>query len=248
MRDIPYEQTSLFAGISGGATGDTKAQLGEFFARFKFAKADNGSDAENIIAGGLSEEDGIALIMGTGSVAFVQKDGEVFRIGGFGYLFDHGGCGYDIANMAIRSACMSEDGRGEETLLRTYFLETLKKESMLDCLSHFYDIGKYGIASYCPLVFKAYRAGDSVAERILKKNMKHVAKLLVAGDKLLQGEAPVKVSLVGGLTKEIGVLMPMIESDLPYPERFDISVYDKDVVYGALLRAGLPKDTEVLGL
>ena len=248
MQATPFSQTSLFAGISGGSTGDTKEQLADFFAGFGFQKSDNGSDAENIIAGGLGKKDGIALIMGTGSVAFVQNKGTVSRIGGLGYLFDHGGCGYDIANHAVRAACMAEDGSGAQTLLRDYFLEDRKETSMLKALPYFYEIGKNGLASYCPLVFKAYRAGDTVAEKILKKNMRHVAKLLLAGQKFFQDKEKIKVSLVGGLTKEIGILLPMIEEALQDTQRFALTVYEKDVVYGALLRAGLPEGIEVKGL
>ena len=56
----------------------------------------------------------------------------------------------------------------------------------------------------------------------------------------MDSNSKVKTILAGGLTNHSDVLLPMIKESLTYPEKFDISVYTGDVVYGALLRAGMP--------
>ncbi|NLW73851.1 MAG: XRE family transcriptional regulator [Clostridiales bacterium] len=238
--NIPRRKISLFAGLSGGTSGDMKNRFTAFFSDYKFARAENGSDVDNIIAAGLGKSNVIAVIMGTGSSAIVQKDGAYVLLGGLGYLFDLGGSGYDIGCAGIRAACMAEDGTGEKTLMREYILNERKTKTVRENLDYFYKIGKSGIASYCTIVFKAFDEGDAVAADILKNNMRHVANLIETGRKVLDSNSKVKTILAGGLTNHSDVLLPMIKESLTYPEKFDISVYTGDVVYGALLRAGMP--------
>ena len=243
-RNIRKKKIAFFAGISGGGTPDMKERFRAFFDGFGFMRSGNGSDAENIIAAGLKGEDGAIIIMGTGSSCFVSHGGVTTRIGGLGYLFDHGGSGYDIGNAAIKAACSAEDKSGEQTLIRDYVLEERGFSSALENLSYFYSIGKSGIASYSPAVFRAYDEGDKVAEEILDKNMAHVAHLARTTLKYLQStDKPVKIAVVGGLTKRWDILYPMIERHLKANGaygRVNLEVFVGDVVQGALLRAGAP--------
>ena len=116
-RGISIRKISMYAGLSGGTSGNMRQIFGEFFNSFGFNKALSGSDANNILSAGLGNRDGVALIMGTGSSAFIQKDGKVYRAGGLGYLFDGGGSGYDIGRSAIKYACMQEDLTGGQTII-----------------------------------------------------------------------------------------------------------------------------------
>lgn len=244
---ISFRKISMYAGLSGGSSGDSKEKLEKFFKQYGFLSASSGPDIENILMAGLGSEDGMALIMGTGSSAFVQKDGVKYRIGGYGYLFDHGGCGYDIGNAAISSALKSEDGSGEPTIILNYLKEDRNCDRLLSELSYFYSIGKSGIASYAPIVFKAYSNGDKVACNILKNNMAHIANMLKTGRRKLEhieGEIT-KVVAVGGLTKDFDILEPMLNAALDAcdnSKNYNIKVYDGDVVRGALLIAEMPNN------
>ncbi|MBP3582523.1 MAG: XRE family transcriptional regulator [Clostridia bacterium] len=241
--NIHKRKISVFAGISGGGTEKMRERFNAFLDGFGFLSASCDSDAANIIAAGLKGEDGIVVIMGTGSSCFVSRDGERSLVGGLGYLFDHAGSGYDLGNEAIRAACCQEDGSGEPTLIHDYMLETLKTETVLENLTHFYSIGKRGIASYSLLVIRAYEAGDKVAERILVDNMEHVADLIITASRRLEStEGKIKVVCVGGLTHKSEHLFPMIYSHLSdkgYSDRFEISAFVGDVVLGALLMSGI---------
>ena len=242
--NIRKKKISFFAGISGGGALDMKERFRVLFDGFGFMRVGNGSDAENIIAAGLRGEDGAIIIMGTGSSCFVSKNGEISRIGGLGYLFDHGGSGYDIGNAAIRAACSAEDKSGEPTLIRDYVLEECGFSSVLENLSYFYSIGKSGIASYSPTVFRAYDAGDKVAREILDKNMAHAAHLASTTLKYFPPQnEPIKIAVVGGLTKRWDILYPMLEKHLKSFGAYGkvkLDVFVGDVVQGALLRAGAP--------
>ena len=242
--NIHKRKISLFAGISGGGAYETRERLKVFFDSFGFLRAENGSDSANIIAAGLKGEDGAVIIMGTGSSCFVSRGGEQLCVGGLGYLFDHGGSGYDLGNAAIRAACCAEDGSGEPTLIHKYMLEVCKTKTVRENIFNFYSMGKSGIASYAPIIFKAYEAGDKLAEQVLKKNMSHVANLAITAGKYLgKCEGKIKIVCVGGLTKQNAILHPMIDevlSEKGVKDKFDISVFDGDVVIGALINAGMP--------
>lgn len=153
-----------------------------------------------------------------------------------------GGSAYDIGNDAIRAACRAESGIGPDTMLKKLFLEELKTETVTENLAYFYSVSKIGIASYAPLVFKAFKAGDRVAAEILKDNMRNVAELMVAGRKKSDSAAPVFVVIAGGLTAESEILLPFIEENIALtdnPDNFEISVFRGDAVCGALMLAGL---------
>lgn len=153
-----------------------------------------------------------------------------------------GGSAYDIGNDAIRAACRAESGIGPDTMLKKLFLEELKTETVTENLAYFYSVSKIGIASYAPLVFKAFKAGDRVAAEILKDNMRNVAELMVAGRKKSDTAAPVFVVIAGGLTAESEILLPFIKENIALtdnPDNFEISVFRGDAVCGALMLAGL---------
>ena len=242
IKTIPKRKISVFAGISGGISGNAKEKFREFFSKYGFAKVDNGSDVENIVYASLNDCDGLALVLGTGCAGFIKKGETLSRIGGLGYLFDHGGSGYDMGCQAIRSACRAEDMTGEPTILRDMILQKLNTKTILENLSYFYQIGKSGIASYSTLVVDAFKQGDKVAKEIVESNMKHVAHLIVTARKRLDNINPLKVVMVGGLTNESQMILPIINKyldDMDSSNNYHLQVYGKNVVYGALIRAGM---------
>ena len=242
---INKRKISMFAGLSGGGAHETKEMIRAHLAGLGFLKTDNGSDSANIISAGLGNDDGAVVVMSTGSACFIKKgDAPHTRIGGFGYLFDHGGSGYDLGNAAIRAALCAEDGSGEKTLILDHMLKALKTRSVNENIFNFYSMGKVGIASYAPVIFDAYTDGDKLAENILRRNMERVAELIITASKRFDDtDKKVKIVCVGGLTKQADILFPMLYSEIEKIgdiNRFDISVFDNDVVVGALINAGMP--------
>ena len=89
--------TALFAGVSG-ATGNIHAL--ESALAGAADKVTVGNDALCLLATA-GRGDAVCLIAGTGSVCFVRCGGVLHRIGGWGYLIDGGGGGYDIGRDAL---------------------------------------------------------------------------------------------------------------------------------------------------
>lgn len=243
--DIPKSNISLFAGLAGGTTEGVYEQLSEFFSRFGFANASNGSDAMNAISASLGKSDGIAVIMGTGSVTFAQVGTKAYRVGGYGYLLGDAGSGFELGREAILSALRFEDGSGEATSLYSLVKEKCCSERILDSLGEFYRGGKRTIAQYGPLVLNAYLEGDKVATDILFRNLEAVAKTIRGAAKHLpNGKKPIRVELCGGLcTKEDTIAVALRK--ILEKENYSINICKNDLVIGALRLAGMPDNENV---
>ncbi len=240
---IPYSKISVFAGISGGITGDYKARIRTFLENYGFASADNGSDAENAVAIALGRGEGTAVIMGTGSIAFSRYNGKLIRNGGYGYLFDDGGSGFAIGRDAVIAALNFEEGRGEQTVLLQKLKESLGTDKLLDSLGTLYKGGKRATASFAPIVFSAFKEGDAVAARIIDENMWAVARLIENAPRNTDGR--VRAVLVGGLVKEFELLLPLIKRHLKDADKYDISASTRAPIYGALMLAGAENVKEI---
>lgn len=241
--NIHKRKISMFAGIAGCGNTTMRDKFKIFINSFGFLHADIDSDAQNIISAGLGESDGMINIMGTGSSCFVKRGNTMERIGGYGYLFDQGGSAYDIGRAAITLTARHEDTRESGSIIPELVCNELGTPSLNESLGRVYASGKQGIASFAPIVFRAYDKGDKAAEKILLENSKYIADSLIAGaKKFSETSYPVKAVLIGGLTKRWDVLAPMITEALGvYKESIALRVYNGDVVHGALLLAGMPE-------
>ena len=240
LGQIPLECVSVYAGLAGCSSAENMPRINEFLSTFGFGRYQNDNDAKNAVAAALGREDGIMVIMGTGSIAYAQREGQLFRIGGYGYLFGDEGSGFALGRDAILAALQQEDGSGKPTLLYDYVRELCGGQTVLSKIDLFYSEGKKEIARYAPLVFKGYQEGDAVAKEILLKNLGAIAGLIKGGAKKLE-EKRIGVVLCGGLTAQAEILLPLLmELTKDAGKDFSFSVCQRAPVYGALLLAGMP--------
>ena len=232
---IDLSSVSVFAGIAGGTSGDNREKLRLFLDTFGFACTQNDSDAMNAVAAGLGDNDGVAVIMGTGCVAFTKSGKSYIRTGGFGYLIDEGGDGYSIGRDALRYALYAEQRKEPGSFL----MKALREKAGGSIMEHLGDIyvgGKAYIASFCPSVFEAMRAGDGEAFTIIQNNIRSLSKLIAeAADKLPVGDK-VTVVLLGTVAGQPEI-MPMLETALGNcgdKMRYTLSVSDTEPVIGAV--------------
>lgn len=113
---------------------------------------------------------GIALICGTGSLAYGRnRPGRTSRCGGWGPILGDEGSGYWIARRAFQAAVRFGDGRGPETDLLPRLLEHLRLQSPSDLVLvvHSQNFGRPEMAALAPLVFESCRDGDAGAKKII---------------------------------------------------------------------------------
>lgn len=241
----PRSGISAFAGIAGGTTPEVAKALREFLSRFGFAHVENGSDAQNAVSAGLGAANGIAAIMGTGSVVFAQNGKKQYRLGGYGYLLGDSGSGFALGRAAISAALQQEDGSGPETALYPLVLAQCGGKTVLEKLGDFYAGGKALIASYAPLLFRALEQGDGVAQTIFQAQMRELALVIQGAAKHLATDT-VRAVLCGGLAEaNQAFILPVLGDILKNsPAQYRLSICKATMAEGALYLAGMTRSKE----
>lgn len=180
------------------------------------------NDAAIALVAGSRERFGIAILSGTGSIAYgLDRQGRSARAGGYGYLLADEGSGYWLGNQALRAAVRATDGRGPATRLRELVFEALAIASVDELVPLVYEKGmpKYRIAALAGLVEKGRAEGDALAARLLDEA---ACELALAGRSVAQqlglaGE-PIAVVLAGGAFKACPTLASLVPQRLELPQ------------------------------
>ena len=241
LTEAALPETSLFFGIAGGINhGPTLERLlGERLPTTGCLRVR--SDAHILLSGEVPTGDGACIICGTGSVCFLRRGEELYRIGGWGYLLDSGGSGYDVGRDGLEAALRDFDGRGEPTLLSRLLAEHLNGP-VNTRITEIYREGKPYIAACAPVVFEAARQGDKVAKAILDRNARRLAEYMeTAWAHLTRGAsalpATLPVVMGGSINQKVAEWPELVASlvDPAVPVR--ITVAAMPPVFGAVVEA-----------
>jgi N-acetylglucosamine kinase-like BadF-type ATPase len=160
-------------------------------------------DAAIALSGATRTGQGIAIIAGTGSIAFAcNAEGRTARAGGWGYVFGDEGAAFDIARQALRAALRVEEGWGPPTSLRQVLCEATGSASANHVLHRFYgpEWPRARVATLAPLVDEAAVNGDHVAQHILENAAQELALLAAsARGQLWKAGDDVDVAYIGGV-------------------------------------------------
>ena len=161
------------------------------------------TDAAIALSGATTSGQGIAVIAGTGSIAFGRNaEGLTARTGGWGYVFGDEGSGFDMARQALRAALRMEEGWGPPTGLRQALLDATGSRNANQVLHLFYtsEWPRSRVAALAPLVDAAAAEGDAVAMVILNRAAVELAMLVAAiRSQLWKPGDPVDVAYIGGV-------------------------------------------------
>ena len=225
-----FGEISAFAGIAGSKTGNNSELIRDFLSGFGFAVYDCGSDVDLALETALKGEDGTAVIMGTGIVAYARSGEKLYRTGGRGYMIDKGGSGFHFGSDALNSAFEFIEGRGGSEIIYN-LIEKKLGQKLEESVADIYSGGAPYVASFAPVVFEAYNFGDSAAYEIIDRNAYEAAKIINAARKNTDG----KTVICGGLCKQKEILNSFltkyIESEAP------LVFSDEPMVNGAVLLA-----------
>lgn len=137
------------------------------------------TDARLALEVALSDERGLIVISGTGSIAFARDaHGRIHRAGGWGTPFDDAGSGYDIARKAVSAALRASDGRGPKTMLTRLLCRARGLREISEIVLR--PLGAPEVSSLFPFVLDAARRGDRVAARLLEEAGTDLAQLAAA--------------------------------------------------------------------
>ncbi len=234
--DLP--RVSLFGGIAGGINNGPALEAAMREAYPAVGALGICSDVQILLSGELPEGDGACIICGTGSVCFLRRGEELIRIGGWGYLLDSGGSGYDIGRDALEAVLRAHDGRGEPTTLTERLTAHLGGE-VHTRITEIYREGKPYIAACAPCVFAAAKEGDAVALAILRRNARALAEYIEAAWAHAGLLSPgISVVMGGSISqREADVWLPMIASQTNHAVFPRFIVAKAPPVFGAVVEA-----------
>lgn len=234
-QDMPADanRVCVCLGLSGMSFSGCQDELKQALSQNeKIQEIDICSDVQ-IALDGAYDGDGAIVIMGTGSVGYVRKDGKCRLIGGGGYMIDSSFSGYDVGREALNALLSQSDGRGEATLLTPLIIQSTGLQPK-QIVREVYLNGKAYVASFAPFVFQGYEKGDKVCESILQRRISQFEPLLF-GVYQAMGKERCEITLIGGLSRQWDVVYKFLSAEAK--EKFIFKTLSVPVVYGAVKRA-----------
>jgi N-acetylglucosamine kinase-like BadF-type ATPase len=202
--DIPIRTVAAAVlGLAGSDRDETRLRLTHWADqrhvahRFRIVH-----DAHPVLAAGSPDGWGVALISGTGSLAFGRApDGRACRAGGWGFLLGDEGSGFAIARAALRSAAQASEGRGPDTGLLPAFLKRFQLREPLELITAISPLAdnRAAIAALSDVVIDAADRGDAVAGAILDQAASDLAAMVASAARRLGFSEPFPLALSGGV-------------------------------------------------
>ena len=204
--EAPRSCDAVFLGMAGVVSPIDRATIRKIATELRMAPPEKigvDHDIRISLAGSLAGDEGIALIVGTGSSCYGRRnDGREWRAGGWAHLLDDVGSGYYLGLQAMTAAVRDTDGRGAPTALRARVQASLKLSDMQDIMRRLYHYGmsRAEIAALAPLVIEVAAAGDAIAYEIITRGVNELALMVkTVAEKLEFLPDKVLVSVTGGV-------------------------------------------------
>ncbi len=177
----PGEVPVACLAIAGAGRPEDQQRLEQWAGRTRLARQVIVThDALAVLAAASPSGIGVALISGTGSIAFGRnREGDTARAGGWGHLFGDEGSGWFIAREALRAVAQAFDGRGPGTALTDAMLRALDAGTPQQLVQAVYQRqpDRVALARLSPIVEEAAAGGDAVAGEILFSAACHLADM-----------------------------------------------------------------------
>jgi len=203
---IPSAVVSIAAlclGLAGMGRPEDRAVMQTWAAeRFPGATVAVVTDAQLVLAAGTPAGWGLALISGTGSLAYGEDAaGRNARAGGWGYLLGDEGSGYAIGLAALRAVMRAADGRGPATALTAAVLAHWGLQQPQELVRHVYrpELGRTEIAALAALVDAAAGQGDAVARALTAEAGRELALAVQAVARQLAFTGAVPCAVAGSV-------------------------------------------------
>lgn len=177
----PHRVRVLCLCVAGAGRASEREQLREWAETRNLATSIIiTTDAEPLLAVASPSGVGIALISGTGSLAWGRNSsGVTARTGGWGYLFGDEGSGYAVALAGLRAVAQAADGRSPATALTDRMLTCLNVNEPSELIPRIYggNFSRQQIAALAPVVFDA-AADDPTARQIIAHAAHQLAQMV----------------------------------------------------------------------
>ena len=173
------------------------------------------NDALIALYAGTLGQAGIVQIAGTGAITMgYDREQHFHRVGGWGYLFDDEGSGYDLGIQGLKAIFQSYDGRGAPTALTDVVLRYFSVKNVPQLIECIYgeEHPRTVIAPLSKYLFDVAEKGDNVAISIIEDACKKYYVAIKACYSCMaweQGDVP--VVLVGGVFNNEAFITPKLQ-------------------------------------
>ncbi|HEX2729538.1 MAG TPA: BadF/BadG/BcrA/BcrD ATPase family protein [Rubrobacteraceae bacterium] len=207
---IPDTVDVVAAGLTGfdGSSEAARAIADGVRKRVRTARVVVTDDAVTSYLGAIGFEPGAVVAAGTGVIALAgDREGNVARSDGWGYILGDDGSGYYIGRRGLASALRSHDGRGGSEELLRRAKEVFGAPGSLKDQVYTSSNPAGEVAKFAREVAEAARGGDVAASEIWAIAAREVAQTATAAlDQVFTPGTSVTVSWTGNLF-EAGDLM-----------------------------------------
>ncbi|BDD82783.1 ATPase, BadF/BadG/BcrA/BcrD type [Tsukamurella pulmonis] len=224
---------AVCAGAAGVETPAGAATLTALLAeRVPGARIRVVHDSQLILAAA-GVRDGIAVISGTGAVAWGRKDERRARAGGWGYLLGDEGSGYWVAKEAVRRTLIRLDRDESADHLGQQLAADCGLQGTEELLDHFYaqQERRYW-AGRARVVFELAQSGDAASIEIVEEAARALTDIAVSVAERIGSTGP--VVLAGGLAVHQPALQRRVRHHLGMRGISDLRVLTVDPVRGAV--------------
>jgi N-acetylglucosamine kinase-like BadF-type ATPase len=208
---------AVVVGVAGaGMERTASALLAALAARFPQTRIEVTDDAHVALRAAVPAGEAIALIAGTGSIAYAEIGGKTFRAGGFGYLVGDEGSGFAIGASAVRLALKSAEGRAPGDALTQAVFARMGTSSAREAVAFLSsgDAPVSTVASVAALVLESAAAGERSAVKIVQTAALDLFDLVRAICRIASiGNArETPLALCGGTLSENSMLTYLLET------------------------------------
>lgn len=219
----------IYGGIAGALSGDNRERIQAFLKdHYGQYSCECNSDIFNVSASAVDSDCAIVVICGTGLNVSAINGQSLRRVGGWGYLFEGKGSGFDIGRDALTAVLAMDDGIGKKTMLKE-LVEKRIGTTVWDSIHHIYSEKPSYVASFSKEAFEACKKGDDVARSIVKTNLESITnKINYLAEHFVCGN---EVIMSGGLINDTYVLDEFIIPALK--EELQIIVPSMPQIFGA---------------
>jgi N-acetylglucosamine kinase-like BadF-type ATPase len=177
-------------------------------------------------------QSGILLYAGTGAVACTEVNGELRRVGGWGYLLGDEGAGYWIGRAALRALMIYIDKNQMPPTgsLEAAVADAINGKSWGDVKNFVYGNNRSEIAALARIVF--LHTGQHSADAILTEAADHLFALTLRVDEIT-GDHSRPIVFTGGTSRGGGPLNDRLTQLLSTR----LTIADRDIAQGAALMA-----------
>lgn len=193
------------------------------------------SDAEIALEGALDGEDGIIIIVGTGSIGLAKDGDSIFRCGGWGIELDDEGSGAWIGREGMTAVVRDLDGRGKSTSLTN---SISKLSNSIDIENPRTIVKAFAEKSFeyymiSPLVMQCAIDGDEVCLEIIERAAEHLTELPLTLAKKFNSKK-VKVALMGGIIDNDTLLSKKLIKKLKTHQKIELIKPNGNALEGAI--------------